>query len=799
MLRLRLVPKALPHLSNIIGRNCHELSGKHLVRALFVILLAQIAGYAQIPGQPPRLGLGVVGPAPATLAPAAPAKIIRQGAPPPGSYDVFAVTQEVDGPWRRLRGKARIEFPEYVLQADEVDFNEESNDAEARGHVYFKHYERNEEIWADKAEYNFKTEQGKFYEVHGKAMARIEARPGVLATSDPFYFEGKWADKLGIKYILHQGMVTNCKMPQPWWTLTGPTFDIVPNERAIAHKALFRVRKVPLFYMPLFYKSLEREPRKSGFLAPNVGNSSRRGKMFGIGYYWAINRSYDVTYRIQDFTQRGIAHHVDIRGKPWHGTDFNLIYYGVDDRGLLLDDGTRRKEGGHSISAQVKTDLGNGFYGQANINYLSSLVFRQAFTESFTEAVFSESNSTGFIGKQWSYYSFNAGFARLENFQSTEEGDRVLIRKLPEVSFQVRDRKVNDRVLPLWFSMESNVSLLSRSQPLFQTRQFVDRLDFSPRVMTAIRWKGFHLLPSFSVEGTHWGESQSGGRISGDNINRMTREVFVDLITPSFERTFRKKTFLGEQLKHVIEPRATFRHVSGVADFDRFIRFDTTELLTNTTEAEVSLTQRFFAKRNGDVREVLTWELWQRRYFDPNLGGAVVDGRRNVVDSQLSLTPYAFFDVPRNYSPVVSAIRASPVDGLGVEWRTDYDPLREQIVNSSITVDMRRGNYFVSAGHAQVRSAPVLSPNANQFRSVIGFGNPNHRGWNAAFSAIYDFRIGVMQFATTQVTYNTDCCGLSFQYRRFGFGTRNENQFRVAFAVANIGTFGTLKKQERFF
>ena len=56
-----------------------------------------------------------------------------------------------------------------------------------------------------------------------------------------------------------------------------------------------------------------------------------------------------------------------------------------------------------------------------------------------------------------------------------------------------------------------------------------------------------------------------------------------------------------------------------------------------------------------------------------------------------------------------------------------------------------------------------------------------------------------MQFATTQVTYNTDCCGISFQYRRFNFGARNENQFRVAFAVANIGSFGTLKKQERLF
>jgi LPS-assembly protein len=82
---------------------------------------------------------------------------------------------------------------------------------------------------------------------------------------------------------------------------------------------------------------------------------------------------------------------------------------------------------------------------------------------------------------------------------------------------------------------------------------------------------------------------------------------------------------------------------------------------------------------------------------------------------------------------------------------------------------------------------------------MVGYGKPSQRGWGTAFNAIYDFRTGTMQFITTQVTYNTDCCGFSVQYRRFGFGTRNENQFRVAFAIANIGTFGTLKKQERLF
>lgn len=714
------------------------------------------------------------------------------------------VTQEVEGAWRRLRGKARIECQEMALEADEIDYYvnraEEKEYAEARGNVHFQHFERNEEIWASKFEYDMAQEKGTFYDVKGTSAVRVEARPGVLSSSNPFYFQGKWAERTGMRYILHDGMITNCRVPRPWWTLRGPTFDIIPNQRAIAHNATFRLKKLPLFYTPFFFKSLEKQPRRSGFLTPNIGNSSRRGKMFGLGYYWAINRSFDAAYRIQEFTQRGQAHHIDFRGKPRPGTDFSAIFYGVDDKGLEQRDGSRVKQGGYSLYTSLQSEIGKGFYARGQINYLSSLIFRQAFTETFQEAIFSEVHSVGFIARQWSSYSFTAAFARLENFQSTAPGDSITIRKLPEFSFAGRDRQV--RTLPVWVSFESKAALLGRNQPLFQTRQYLERYDIQPRVMTAIRWKDFHLLPAFSLRGTHWGERQdpsAAGRISGENINRASREFFADLVMPSLERTFKRKTFFGDQLKHAIEPRASFRHVAGVADFDRFIRFDETELLTNTTEAEISVTNRFFAKRGDQVSEALTWQIWQRRYFDPFLGGTVVAGRRNVSLSSVEITPYAFFDQPRNYSPVISVLRSSPVPGLGVEWRSDYDPLRGQFVNSSFSTDARLGEYFVSAGHSHVRSSPVLTPNANQIRGAVGYGKPNHRGWNAAFTSVYDYRLGVMQFATTEVAYNTDCCGISVQYRRFDFGVRQENQFRVAFAVANIGTFGTLKKQERLF
>jgi LPS-assembly protein len=211
------------------------------------------------------------------------------------------------------------------------------------------------------------------------------------------------------------------------------------------------------------------------------------------------------------------------------------------------------------------------------------------------------------------------------------------------------------------------------------------------------------------------------------------------------------------------------------------------------------LTNRIYAKRGDSVQEIFTWQLWQKRFFDPTFGGALIPGQSNVVLSTAELTPYAFLVDPRSSSPVVSVIRMSPVGGLGAEWRADYDHRRGEIVNSTISVDYRWTHYFLSVGHNQVHTDPLLNTPANQFRFRAGLGDLNHRGWNAGVDGIYDYRKQVLQYATVQVTYNTDCCGLSVQWRRFNIGLRNENQFRIAFAVSNIGSFGTLRRQDRIF
>jgi LPS-assembly protein len=768
----------------------------------------------------------------------------RPDAPPLGEWDLRAVSQTTDGPWRHAKGHVELENVVMLFRADELDYNDDTGDVQARGNIYFEQFERNEKIWCDHLQYNTKTEVGKFYDVRGTTAPRIDTRPGMLTSTNPYYFEGVWAERVEGHYILYDGFLTNCKIPHPWWRLKGPRFNVVPRESARAYRAVFLLRRFPLFFTPFFYKSLEKVPRRTGFLMPNIGHSSTRGFMLGGGFFWAINRSFDATYHVQDYTERGYAHHLEVRGKPTDKSDFDAIIFGVQDRGIPNPGGAPIKQGGFTASVAGKADLGDGWTARGAINYLSSFTFREAFSDTFNEAVFTEANSVAFLNKNWSTFTLDTVVERKEDFSSleitetdptgkqTKYTNAVVISKLPEVDLSSRDHQVADD-LPIWYSFNSSAGLLSRSQPDFlcnstpgscqsiydnddqlvgryQTSLLNSRVDFAPQITTVLRLGDFHLIPSFTLDETFYGETQGPYedgflRVLPADLLRSAREFKLDLIAPSFERVFNRKTFLGDKLKHVIEPRATYEYVGGVGqDFNKIIHFDEMDLLSNTSQVTISLTNRLYAKRGNDVSEIFSWELSQARYFDPNFGGALVplipgQEQRNVLLSQLELTPFTFLDGPRTYSPIVSTLRGSPVPGITFEWRTDYDPARHGIVASMASADWRKGIYFISVGHNEVHSDPSLLPSENQIRTMFGVGNQTRKGWNAALIAIYDYKLGILEYTVIQGTYNTDCCGFSVQFGRFDFGSRNENQYRFAFAVANLGSFGNLKRQERLF
>ena len=639
-MRLRLLPKSSQPFSNILPLDCHENSSSSLYFWGLIVL--------------GMLALAIAAPAQTQLKSPEPPPAEPPASIPADHWDIRFETQDLNGDEYIWAGHP-VEFEDarMLFRANSVRYNRDTGVVIATGNVYFRSFERNEQLWCDHMEYSTDDQKGKFYDVKGETLPRIVARPGVLMVNSPFHFEGKWAERLGEKYILYDGWVTNCKLPKPWWRLRGPRFDIIPGRRAIAYRSEFLLRRIPLFYTPFFYHSLEKEPRKSGFLPSEPGHSSIGGFTLALGYFWAINRSYDVTYRVTDYLSRGYAHHIDLRGKPRPGTDYDVIFYGVQDRGAPDSGNPPQKYGGMSIYGVGSSDLGDGWTVRASIKYVSSFRFQQGWTQSFNEALSSEIHSDAFISKNFGTFTFDGAISRLQNFEAQEqlvtdpstgaqhyETDAVTIRKLPEVSFGSRDLQLRSG-LPLWFSFDSTAGLLERSQPFFQTdpvtgavtvsdrfqtSETMSRVDLAPHVTTAFHWGSFNLVPSLGFRETFYSEAQvpfeDHYAVVGTNLVRSARDFSLDLIFPSLVRVFNKKTIFGDKLKHVIEPRATYRYVTGVGDeFNRIIRFDQTDLLTDTNEVELSLTNRIYAKRGDSVQEIFTWEVAQKRYFDPTFGG----------------------------------------------------------------------------------------------------------------------------------------------------------------------------------
>ncbi len=121
------------------------------------------------------------------------------------------------------------------------------------------------------------------------------------------------------------------------------------------------------------------------------------------------------------------------------------------------------------------------------------------------------------------------------------------------------------------------------------------------------------------------------------------------------------------------------------------------------------------------------------------------------------------------------------------------------------------GNWYVAGGHTYMlepaETVPISGQPSlgiaiyNQYRVQLQYGNIGQRGLSAAAAVAVDSRLHYIQTATVQANYNWDCCGVTFEYARYAFAPTisQENSYRFSFSLANIGTFGTIRRLQRLY
>ena len=270
---------------------------------------------------------------------------------PPATEEVVieAAQQEKVGNVYHLRGSVVITAHNYVMRADEITYNSDTGDLDATGHLVFDGGPHDEHIEASHATYNRITDSGKFYDVVGSTGARFRGSHVLLTSSNPFAFKGKVVEKVGRDlFIIHNGMVTDCRIERPKWTFQTQKAVVLLGDNAKLYHATFRLIYFPIFYFPYTRLPVERIGRQSGILIPGIGQSSLKGTILGESFYWAINRSLDATIGAEYYSAIGWAQHGEFRSRPSATSFFNATYFGVLDRNCRSDGcepGWRRSEG----------------------------------------------------------------------------------------------------------------------------------------------------------------------------------------------------------------------------------------------------------------------------------------------------------------------------------------------------------------------------------------------------------------------------------------------------------------------
>ena len=456
-------------------------------------------------------------------------------------------------------------------------------------------------------------------------------------------------------------------------------------------------------------------------MIPDTAENSSKGLVLGDAYYWAPTDWMDTTIGANYYSKRGWEQNGDLRMRPWEDAKLDATYFGVEDRGLPQPTGPPINQGGHEGKMLFTALLPHGWRAVADLDNLTSLTFRLAWSETFVQAVNSEVRNNAFLTNNFSGFSLNFAASSYQNYLTATPQTSITLRSAPEARFSSVDQAPFQR-LPFYFSFEGFTGAVSRSEDVtpFATPAFVERSEFAPTVAVPLHWGPYlSVTPSFTFRSTYYGGQMQDGAYVGQGFFRETQEFSVDLRPPTLERIWVRS---NAKWKHVVEPDIVYTYVNGVNDFGRFVRFDEDDTLTDTNQVEYGVTQRLYRRNaDGDAQEIASWRIAQEYYFDPTFGGALVNGQRNVFQATDSFTAFAFADTPRNTSPILSDLRIDPGKHYDAELIINYDAQRRQMkaIGTLVKLKPYKDSFLVLENLSTQESADRSRAPSAEFRAEI--------------------------------------------------------------------------------
>lgn len=609
-------------------------------------------------------------------------------------------------------GNVVVNNGETTLKADTITVNRTTNEVNAQGRVEVT--DPQGEIQADSLRLELTDETGQI----GNGTVRLPRHQYVLT--------GKLMQKsYGQSYHIENGRFTTCRcedFDKADWSIGGRTIDVNLRGNGEVHDGVFRVRGIPLVYIPYAVVPVQND-RQSGFLFPNYGFSSKRGFVWQQPFYWAINKSYDLTLTADIETAARIGGWGEFRYAPNLHTEgqFSASYFNEQIRGPAT---TSTAVNRWSVTGLHRQTFSDDIRFYSDLFFVSDDLFlREISSHALNLPSFADFSDWALRTRRYTdsqvggVKSWDNALMRAEAtyYQDLRQDDDFAFQTLPRLQFQGRQRFWQDR-------LEAGLAVEGTS--FYRNQGYAgQRLDFAPFVAMpfhlgnvafgSIRVTGRETAYHMTDESAGQPELPNAGRLRGDQ-SRETVQVDAELGS-RFSRAFDLNWGKLLKLQHVVEPRVAYLYVPFV-DQDDLPLYDSSDRINKRNLLVYGVSNRLLGKfatkssESGAVDGEPTTEIRElarltvTQAYDPTRGLSRNKEHYSDVDvsARLSPLPYtlltfnstvdvasgefattrigAFLRDPRplpQVSPLLANLQRSTT--IGLSYRTITDRLLKEV------------------------------------------------------------------------------------------------------------------------
>jgi LPS-assembly protein len=521
------------------------------------------------------------------------------------------------------------------LDTDKAEFSVDG-DGHLQGNVRVRQGQR--EIRAEDVRYEGKSQR---FEVEGSVeyrdpLVRVIGNDGTYSATEGANFNAAQFElrergargEAGTIELNPDGVIdlekvtfTSCPAGEEAWRIRAGSITLNTRRRlGTGRHARVDFKGVPIVWLPRISFPLGSE-RKSGFLFPSVGHSSRGGAQLAVPYYWNIAPNADLTFEPTGYSRRGVDLGAEVRHMTRRQRNQLTVNYLPSDQ-LFADDRSR-------VHLTHVSRLPLDFRFAIDAENVSDAFYYEDLGQG------PEDTSVPFVERvgRLSYRDENWLLAgELQHFQTIARDLAEADRPYARAPRLIADAEFGVPGAP-WLRYGFSSEIVSFDRDFAATGW---RLDAAPRLALDLHGGGWFMRPSVEWRYTHYELDDELGNVPEITRSSPTREVPI----ASFDTglAFERPSGAGGSRLLTLEPRVQYTYIPFRAQDDLPL-FDTG--LPDLNPAQIFRANRYVGgDRIGDANQLSVGTT--TRLLDSD------DGRQFMV-ATLSQTFY--FDTPRVQIP----------------------------------------------------------------------------------------------------------------------------------------------------